>query len=224
MHKKNHKVNHESIIRHLVEDEATEKFLISWRQNVTAIFEHDEAIVRCYIFMRKYGIPQCRIQTYGDTTYEMPDLLNAMFQFFEEYEDYTVCARLKKCKPLPSWMLRDRYHAFASQLKDFYNDATIVMSQKEGFAMIQEILQGASAFFDLNTPYNYPLIMSKVIKHQTEQGLLDFGALKVLEAIWDETIQFTEREKKRYEQGIKETRYFYAPMQLTSEETQSSGT
>lgn len=224
MNKKNQKVNQESIMQHLGDDEATLKFLISWRQNVTAIFEHGEAVIRCYFFMKKYGIPQQKTRTYGGKTYEMQDLLNIMFQFFEEYEDYTVCAKLKRCKPLPSWMLNARYQNFALQLEEFYSDATIVMSQKEGFAMIQNILKNASTFFDLDKPYNWTLIWDKIIEHQHQLRSLDFEGLKVLEAIKDETIQFAEREKKRYEQGISETRYFYAPTQLTSEETQSFGT
>ena len=205
------RINPQNLGQHLVDDEKTKRFLISWRQNVTAIFEHDEAIVRCYIFMRKYGIPQRQIKTYGDNYCEMKDFLNIMFEFFEEHEDYIVCARLKKFKILPAWMLNGRYQAFASQLKEFYSDATIVMSQKEGFAMIQNILQHASDFFDLDEPHNWILIWDKIIEHQRQLESLDVGALKVLEAIREETIQFTEREKKRYEQGIREHRFFYKP-------------
>ena len=110
---------------------------------------------------------------------------------------------------MPSWMIR--YRTFASQFEEFYADATIVMSQKEGFAMIKNILQHASDFFDLDKPYNWELIWDKIIEHQNKKGSLDDGALKVLRAIKDETIQFTEREKKRYEQGIQEHRLFYKP-------------
>ena len=108
-------------------------------------------------------------------------------------------------------MLKPRYQAFALQLEEFYSDATLVMSQKEGFAMIQNILQHASDFFDLDLPFNWILIWNKIIEHQRQLESLDVGALKVLEAIKDETIQFTEREKKRYEQGIQEHRFFYKP-------------
>ena len=75
--------------------------------------------------------------------------------------------------------------------------------------MIQNILKHASAFFDLDRPYNWTLIWDKIIEHQRQLESLDVGALKVLQAIKDETIQFTEREQKRYEQGIRETRFFY---------------
>ena len=202
-------VNPDGLTQHLMDDEETKKFLMSWRQSLTAIFEHDETIVRCYLFMRKYGIPQRQIRTYGGNTHSIQDLLNIMFQVFEDAEKYIQCSRLKKCKPMPSWIINERYQAFALQLEEFYADATIVMSQKEGFAMIKNILQHASDFFDLDRPYNWALIWDKIVEHQHQQGSLDIGALKVLEAIKDETIQFTEREKKRYEQGIRETRYFY---------------
>ncbi len=204
-------VNPDDHTQHLMDDEETKKFLKSWSQTVTGIFEHDEAIVRCYLFMRKYGIPQRQIRTHGGNTYETQDLLNIMFQSFEGSEEYIWCAKLKRCKPLPSWMLNDRYRAFASQLEEFYLDATIVMSQKEAFAMIQNILQHASAFFDLDESYNWILIWEKIIDHQNQIGSLDHGALKVLEAIKDETFQFMEREEKLYRQGVREQRFFFCP-------------
>ena len=209
MDKNNDRIDLENFMQNLVDDVETERFLATWKQNITAIFEHDEAIVRCYLFMRKYGIPQQRVRTYGGETHSIQDLINIMFWFFEQHEDYLVCARRKKCKPMPSWMINERYQAFASQLEEFYSDATMVMSQKEGFAMIQNILKHASAFFDLDRPYNWTLIWDKIIEHQRQLESLDVGALKVLQAIKDETIQFTEREQKRYEQGIRETRFFY---------------
>jgi hypothetical protein len=202
-------VNPDGLTQHLMEDEETKEFLRSWQQTVTSIFEYDEAIVRCYIFMRKYGIPQRQIRSYGGNAHSIKDLLNVMFWFFEEHEDYLVCARLKKCKPMPSWMINERYQTFASQLEEFYSDATIVMSQKEGFAMIQNILQHASEFFDLDRPYNWVLIWDKIIEHQRQLESLDVGALKVLEAIKDETIQFADREKSLYDIGIREKRFFY---------------
>ena len=209
MDKNNDRIDLENFLQNLVDDVETERFLATWNQNITAIFEHDEAVVRCYLFMRKYGIPQQRARTYGGKTYEMKEFLNIIISFFLQSESYSVCARLKKFKPLPAWMLKPRYQAFASQLEEFYSDATIVMSQKEGFAMIQNILQHASEFFDLDRPYNWVLIWDKIIEHQRQLESLDVGALNVLEAIKDETIQFAHREKSLYDIGIREKRFFY---------------
>ena len=92
----NDRIDLENFMQNLVDDVETERFLATWNQNITAIFEHDEAIVRCYLFMRKYGIPQQRVRTYGGETHSIQDLINIMFWFFEQHEDYLVCARLKK--------------------------------------------------------------------------------------------------------------------------------